>query len=97
MLKASLWLSTKELNAALGSIQRQWPSLTTQPMEYKQRQNHFDAAVRYNYGDYIQVLHMENAQHWIAVTNIAGNGKIRVFDSLNLTIPHSIHRAIASK
>ena len=91
------WLSTKELNMALLSLKNQWPDVRTQPVEYIQRPQHFNAAVECNFGQYVQILHMESAGHWIAVSNISGNGKIRVFDSLNLPIPHRIHRAIASK
>lgn len=97
ILNTSEWLSTKELNAALISMSQQWPGLKVQPVEYIQRPKHSDAAVSCGHGDYVQVIHMDTAKHWVSVTNIAGHGRPRLFDSLNLQVPHKVLRAIASK
>ena len=47
--------------------------------------------------DYVQVIHMAAARHWISVTNILGKGQVRLFDSLGLAVPHEVKQAIASK
>lgn len=91
------WLSSDELNMAMSLISKQWPDVTTQITHYIDRPHHFDRVVKFGLGDYAQVLHMDAERHWIAVTNMMGKGRIRLFDSLGLSISHRIKRAIASK
>ena len=91
------WLGTDEIDQAMALISHQWPDVTTQTALYIDRPQHFNQAVKFGHGDYAQVLHMDAEQHWIAVTNIAGGGRVRLFDSLGLKVSHKIKRAISSK
>lgn len=45
----------------------QWLEVKVQPVVYIQRPNHFDTAVKCGHGDYIQILPMDSASHWVAV------------------------------
>ena len=93
----SKWLSGLELDAALKLIHHQWPDVVVQPVIFIQLPRHFGAAVKCGHGDYVQILHMDKENHWVAVTNIADKGQVRLFDSLNMKISHRIKRAIASQ
>lgn len=58
----------------------------------------FDPVAKSGLEKYAQVLHIPQAQHWVAVTNVGAEfSKVRYFDSLNMDIPHSIKCAIASR
>ena len=91
-------LSDDDIEQCLELLSNQWPEVKTQPPCYIQRPEMFDCAVRYNVGKYAQVLHMADAKHWVAVTNVGANwGEVRYFDSLTLDVTHSTKCAIASK
>ena len=100
MLKAILFLSTRlELPASY----RATKDIDVDHKLWRNMETHifpslFDCAVRYNVGKYAQVLHMADAKHWVAVTNVGANwGEVRYFDSLTLDVTHSTKCAIASK
>lgn len=56
----------------------------------------FYPAVHDGQGLYCQVIHMHEVEHWVSVTNMDGNGCVRLFDSLGFPISHHLKRAIAS-
>ena len=94
---ADYWLTDKEIDRALQLIAEQWPDIKTQSTLHIQQPNGFDAAVSCGHGQYCQVLHMAAEKHWVAVTNVGGKGKVRLFDSLGLTISDNVKKAVASE
>ena len=90
-------LTDDDINQGLQLISAQWPDVKTQNCLLIQRPQCFEPAVRSNFGDYCQILHDASRSHWIAVTNIRGNGKVRVFDSLSFNYSFKLLQAIASK
>lgn len=91
-------LESEDINMGLNLIQKQWPTVTVQDCLLIQRPQCFDQVVSCNFGDFCQVLHMSNAQHWVAVTNIESrNNEIRLFDSLALEPTLKIAQAVSSE
>ena len=90
------WLTDNDINEGLKLIAKQWNHVSIQdclltytgPAFAPTKSKHF-----------CQVIHMPQASHWIAATNLGTSTpyEIRVFDSLGLALPQATQKAIASK
>lgn len=96
-MDTDFWLTDHEIDTAMALISHQWSDVRTQTTLHSQRPDAFDAVVSCGTGDYVQIIHMPSASHWVAVTNILGRNRTRLFDSLGLGMTHNIKKCIASE
>ncbi|XP_067934867.1 uncharacterized protein [Watersipora subatra] len=94
ILDASYCLTSDEIDAGLQLITRQWPDVITQSTLLSQQKTMFPKSDLD--GKLCQVVHIKEAGHWIACTNIGGDGTLRVFDSLGLKLKLPTIKILAS-
>lgn len=78
-------------------LTKQWPDVTFQNPHYIQRPQMFSGVVKYGTEKYAQVIHMEDDEHWVAVTNLGCRGRVRLFDSAGLRPTFNVKSAVASE